>query len=100
MIIDAIVLFGLLSFLSDENWSDRYLTLFALVIGIGIFGFGAVGFLTSYVSVFVALLAYPIVGTGVLWAGADLEPKRAALIMGIFTVYKFAIITAVALSAA
>lgn len=92
MLIDAVVLFALLSFLSDANWSDRYITLFALVIGIGIFGFGAVAFLASYVSIFVAILAYPIVGTGVLWAGADLEPRRAALIMGIFTVYKFGIV--------
>ncbi len=90
MILDAIVLFALLSFLSDENWSDRYFTLFALVLGIGIFGNGAVGVAANYVSVFIAILAYPIVGTGILWAGADLEPKRAALIMGIFTVYQFA----------
>ena len=89
MILNAIVLFALLSFLSDENWSDRYFTLFALVLGIGIFGNGAVEFAANHVSVFIAILAYPIVGTGVLWAGADLEPKRAALIMGIFTVFQF-----------
>ena len=88
ILVDMGLLWLLLNIFSDDDWDDEKLKVFGIALAISIFGGLAAGYSMNYLDPLSALGAYFLVGVACLWALASLEIRKAALAMGIFTVFK------------
>lgn len=87
IILDMVVLGGLLSFFSEESWSDQKWKLFMIALGIAFLGGIASAAALPYVGLF-ALGVYFLVAAVVLWGFTEIGLKLSTVIAAVFVTYK------------
>lgn len=90
-LLDLLVLFGLLAYVTNRDLADELPRLCLVAFGIGVVGSLAAYQLGLHYHWAIGLVAYFIFGVVVLLGLAKVSSTQAMIVMGVFIVYRIAL---------